>query len=408
LLVRSLHTCDFRNLRDVEYRPHPRFNVIFGDNGQGKTNLLESIFLLATQRSFRRSRLDDLVRFGAEKAEVVASICHAEVERRLAIQILTKPSRKMALCDGKSARSSDYFQGVHVVLFAPEDLLLPKGSPEERRRFLDRAIWNTCPGYLDEVRTYELVLKSRNAVLRNMLVSAGARRPTRTTASMGVGEMAVDGESSDSEAMLEVYSQQLAQAGARIIDRRRHYLRTIAPQVEATFDRISRSGLCASLEYQAKVSSREIEGASASELVGILQEQFERDRRRDRLRGFTHSGPHGDDMQISLDGREAALHASQGQMRALVLALKITEIQHLFFLHGDPPVLLLDDVSSELDAQRNGYLFDFLRAMPSQVFITTTSPEYVKLDQDRLDVRMAEGGIMAGSAHIVGAAIEPS
>lgn len=390
MFVRSLHTSDFRNLREVAYTPHPRVNVIFGDNGQGKTNLIESIFLLATQRSFRRSKLDELVRFGCEKAEVIARICHGEVERRLAVQILTRPSRKIALCDGKSARSSDYFQGVHVVLFAPEDLLLPKCSPEERRRFLDRAIWNTCPSYLDEVRTYEQVLKSRNAVLKSMLAASGMRRRPSFGSD---GELATVEHSEDSESLLSVYSEQLAVAGARIIARRRHYLQTIAPQVEATFDRISRSGLRASLEYRPKVIGRDIEMASPSELQSILYEQLERDRKRDRIRGFTHSGPHGDDMVIGLDGRDAALHASQGQVRALVLALKITEIQHLFCLHGDPPVLLLDDVSSELDSQRNGYLFDFLRAMPSQVFITTTSPEHVKLDQDRLDVRMNHGGL---------------
>ena len=393
MLLRSLHTVDFRNLRDVEYRPHPRVNVISGDNGQGKTNLLEAIFLLATQRSFRRNRLDELVRFGSDKAEVVASIRQADCERRLAVQIQTKPSRKIALCDGKTARNSDYFQGVHVVLFAPEDLLLPKGPPEDRRRFLDRAIWNTCPSYLDEVRIYEQVLRSRNAVLRSMMAATGTRRPLAIQPDGGV-TVEVSGAAGSADVMLEVYSQQLAEAGARIIERRRHYLHTIAPQVEATFERISRSGLRASIEYQAKLRDRAVHSVSGRELVGIIAEQLERDQRRDRLRGFTHSGPHGDDVLVYLDGREAALHASQGQVRALVLALKITEIQHLFCLHGDPPVLLLDDVSSELDAQRNGYLFDFLRAMPSQVFITTTSPAFVKLDHDRLDVRMDGGGLV--------------
>ncbi|HNO69885.1 MAG TPA: DNA replication and repair protein RecF, partial [Pseudomonadota bacterium] len=368
-------------------------NVIFGDNGQGKTNLLEAIFLVATQRAFRSSKLDEICRFGTGKAEVIAAVSHADVERRLAIQLFTKPSRKVALVDGKSARSSDYFTGVHVVLFAPEDLLLPKGPPEDRRRFLDRAIWNTCPNYLDEVRVYEQVLKSRNAVLRSMLLQTG--RPHRSDSFGDAGMQISSG--GDSDAMLAVYTEQLAQAGARIIERRRHYVRTIAPQVEATFERISRSGLAANVSYRPKLSAhlqdRAVDSAETPELCEILHEQFERDTRRDRLRGFTHSGPHGDDMLVSLDGREAALHASQGQVRALVLALKITEIQHLFFLHGDPPVLLLDDVSSELDAQRNGYLFDFLRAMPSQVFITTTSPEYVKLSQDRLDVRMQMGAL---------------
>ncbi|HMY57944.1 MAG TPA: AAA family ATPase, partial [Pseudomonadota bacterium] len=201
MLLRSLHTLDFRNLRDVEYRPHPRFNVIFGDNGQGKTNLLEAIFLVATQRAFRSSKLDEICRFGTGKAEVIAAVSHADVERRLAIQLFTKPSRKVALVDGKSARSSDYFTGVHVVLFAPEDLLLPKGPPEDRRRFLDRAIWNTCPNYLDEVRVYEQVLKSRNAVLRSMLLQTG--RPHRSDSFGDAGMQISSG--GDSDAMLAVY-----------------------------------------------------------------------------------------------------------------------------------------------------------------------------------------------------------
>ena len=126
------------------------------------------------------------------------------------------------------------------------------------------------------------------------------------------------------EADRTVKEAQLAEAGARIIERRRHYLHTIAPQVEATFERISRSGLRASIEYQAKLRDRAVHSVSGRELVGIIAEQLERDQRRDRLRGFTHSGPHGDDVLVYLDGREAALHASQGQVRALVLALKIT------------------------------------------------------------------------------------
>ena len=359
MLLRSLHTLDFRNLRDVEYRPHPRFNVIFGDNGGGKTNLLEAIFLVATQRAFRSSKLDEICRFGTGKAEVIAAVSLTPTSSGdWRFSCLPNPAEK-SLLSTESPRVRDYFTGVHVVLFAPEDLLLPKGPPEDRRRFLDRAIWNTCPNYLDEVRVYEQVLKSRNAVLRSMLLQTG--RPQRSDSFGDAGMQISSG--GDSDAMLAVYTEQLAQAGARIIERRRHYVRTIAPQVEATFERISRSGLAANVSYRPKLSAhlqdRAVDSAETPELCEILHEQFERDTRRDRLRGFTHSGPHGDDMLVSLDGREAALHASQGQVRALVLALKITEIQHLFFCTATRRSLLLDDVSSELDAQRNGYLFDF-------------------------------------------------
>jgi DNA replication and repair protein RecF len=111
------------------------------------------------------------------------------------------------------------------------------------------------------------------------------------------------------------------------------------------------------------------------------------------LRGYTHSGPHADDLALDLAGRAADVHASQGQLRALVLSLKIAEIQHLYRILQDPPVLLLDDVSSELDPQRNGYLFEFLRTMPCQVFITTTSPLHVKLIEDRQDFLIQGGRI---------------
>lgn len=394
MYFRRIHICDFRNLRSLSYSPHPRFNVISGDNGQGKTNLLEAVFLLATQRSFRSNRPEEWVSFGQEAAEVAADICHAQVERRLSVKVWARPSRKQATVDGKAARQNDYFLGVRVVLFAPEDLGLPKGSPEQRRRFLDRAIWNTQASYLDEIRDYQQVQKSRNAVLRRLLVSAKQRF------SAGVSERFSEqtDDNTDAESLLEVYTEQLCRLGARVVARRRDYVKTLSPQMEMTFDRLSRSGLCAGMKYKPKLSLSDVEHATEEDLYQALLEQLEGDRKRDLFRGFTHSGPHADDIEFMLSGREAASHASQGQLRALVLSLKITEIQHLFLLHGAPPVLLLDDVSSELDAQRNAYLFDFLRAMPCQVFITTTSPTFVKLDRDRLDVQMRSGELVCERA----------
>ena len=399
MIYHALRALQFRNLEQVSFLPHPRFNVLHGDNGQGKTNLLEAIYLLATLRSFRTTRTEELIGFAHSTAELRARVEHRQVIRQLGLQLLTRPTRKQALVDGKAARSSEYFGGVNVVLFAPEDLRLPKGPPVGRRRFLDRAIWNTYPAYLDEVRTYERVLRSRNAVLRSGPGAGGPGAGGRdaAAAAAAAAELPAGDEASllSSDELLDIYDHKLAEAGAVLLQRRRHYIGELAPQVATTFAEVCRSSLAVELRYLAGVGSARQPAAldPATDLGALLREQLQRDRRRDLLRGYTHSGPHADDLALDLAGRAADVHASQGQLRALVLSLKIAEIQHLYRILQDPPVLLLDDVSSELDPQRNAYLFEFLRTMPCQVFITTTSPLHVKLIEDRQDFLIHGGRI---------------
>lgn len=355
----------FRNLTEVLFAPHPHFNIIHGENGQGKTNILEAIYLLATLRSFRTARIEEMIQFGQDAALVQAQVVRKGVERRLAVGLRRESQRrKEALVDGKPAGAVDYFGGMNVVLFCPDDLHLPKGPPAQRRRFLDRAVWNTCAPYLKEAQTYERILKSRNALLR------ADPRP------QGFGDM------------LEVYDEQLAQAGAKLIIRRQRYMQDLTPLFSETFARISRSGLQVSIRYRHGGQSgqpSQIDAEADGDVAAVLLAQLGRDRRRDIARGYTHRGPHADDLDMDLDGRPAAIHASQGQLRALVLALKIAEIRHLSATLGDTPVLLLDDVSSELDAARNAYLFDFLHEIPCQTFITTTSPSHIKLPAGKVD-----------------------
>lgn len=406
MLIRAVTAEGYRNLGPIALTPHSRFNVLHGDNGQGKTNLLEAVYVLATLRSFRTSRLDELVRFGLDGSTLRARVEHRGIERIFGVDIGLSPPKKQALCDGKAARTSDYFGGFNVVLFAPEDLRLPKGPPAGRRRFLDRAIWNTFPGYLDEARLYERVLRSRNALLRQSQEGHGKRRPKPTSTEAEQPEAAKPAASPetnseatllDREALLDIYDQRLAQAGSHLIARRRRYLDTLAPQVAAAFTAITGPREPHKVLLRYAPSLRLTETTSDSELAGMLLTQLQRDRRRDLLRGFTHSGPHADDWILDLDGRAAEQHASQGQTRALVLALKIAEIEHLGRLLGDPPVLLLDDVSSELDAEKNAALFSFLRGSPSQVFITTTSPSHIQIapGDDRQDFAI-RAGIIAG------------
>ena len=353
--IHALEARDFRNLDRVLLEPHPRFNVLSGDNGQGKTNVLEAIYLLGTLRSFRAGKTEEMVRFGTAQAQVRARVEKLGTQRML--EVTLAPGHKHARVDGKGARASDYFGGFNVVLFAPEDLRLPKGAPAGRRRFVDRAVWNAHPAYLGEVQTYEKVLRSRNAVLR-------------------------DG---GPESMLEVYDEQLAKAAVAIVTRRRALVEELGPRVRAAFERVTQTGLALAIAYETELDISDIEHS--------MRNKLNADRRRDLARGATSSGPHVDDLELVLDGKSAKLYASQGQLRAIVLALKIAEIEFLREKLGDSPVLLLDDVSSELDPKRNAQLFDFLKSVPCQAFITTTHRGHVLLAEERLDFQVVAGAV---------------
>ncbi len=338
--VLALEATAFRNLAPLVVEPHPRFNVFYGDNGQGKTNLLEAIYLLGTLRSFRAGKTEELIAFGEPQARV-----RARVERlgtRQLLEVALMPGHKSARVDGKGARAASYFGGFNVVLFAPEDLRLVRGAPAGRRRFLDRAVFNAQPGHLAAVQTYERVLRSRNALLR--------------------------GGRSDAT-QLEIYDEQLVAAAQPVWSARRALVEALRPHLDQAFAYVTRGELTLLAEHV-----RTVEPAA-------LSAQLVRDRARDQARGTTSSGPHTDDLLLMLGQRSAAAFASQGEGRAIVLALKIAEITLLRERLGDWPVLLLDDVSSELDPGRNRLLFDFLARLPGQVFVTTTQPDLVLIDR---------------------------
>jgi DNA replication and repair protein RecF len=337
----SLEIRDFRNLAHVSLAPSPRATVLVGENGQGKTNLLEAITFLATLKALRATRLQELIRFGMERSQVAGVFEGPGGPRTLVVEIAD--GARTALLDGKPQdRFDDYFEGLAAVSFTPDDLLLVKGGPEGRRRFLDRAAFNRWPAVLGEARDYVRALRARNAALRR-----------------GVAEVE------------ESFREPLARAGARLLIRRRALLAELAPRVEGAFREISGQGApSARLEYHA-AAGMELAGAEA-ELAARLSAILAARLPRDQERGYTSAGPHADDAVLLLDGKGARFYGSQGQQRALVLALKISEIENLRAALHRPPLLLLDDVSSELDPAKNGFLLEYLRSLPGQSFLTTT------------------------------------
>lgn len=335
-----------------------------GDNGQGKTNLLEAIFVIATLRSFRTARLADLVAFGEDRAKLGARVLKDELVRVYEVE-LAAGARKVTL-DGKAVRPlARYFGGFNVVVFTPEDLALPRASPGDRRRFLDRGVFNLRPEYLATAQDYERVLKTRNTVLRQAGDDAMARRRA--------------------EDMLAVYDVQLAELGAQVIAARLAFLDIVRGELAAAFAAITRTGLAVTARYVVRS-----EAQTPADIVAKLAAS----RMKDFATHATQVGPHRDDLVFELAGHEAGTYASQGQLRAIMLAWKTAELQVLGRAHGDPPILLLDDVSSELDPQRNEYLFEHLATLAGQCFITTTHPSHVLLRQHRADYRVAKGEIL--------------
>lgn len=348
---------DFRNIAAAEIEPHPRFNVVCGENGQGKTNLLEAIYWLSTLRPLRASRLRELVRWGQKTTRVDGTVELDGLEHRLAVAV--EDGERRALREDKNTRAADYFGTLAVVMFTPDDVGLVRGSPDGRRRFLDRAIFTGRPTHLADVVAFKRALDGRNRLLR---------------------ENAAD-------ALLEAYELTLANRAARLMASRRAYVEALAPRFAEIVGAVAGAELGVKLAYRPSLA--------VGEEPEALFEAWVADRGRDRERGFTQRGPQADDLGFALLDRSARNYASQGQQRAIVLGMKIAEIQLLEERRQCTPVLLLDDVSSELDPRRNARLFDFLGAFEGQVFITTTDAAFLKIDADRHVWRVAAGVVEA-------------
>lgn len=372
----------FRNLDALRYEPHPRFNIFEGANGQGKTNVLEALSVLAGLRSFRTAKLGECVQFGAAQAALGARVVGRGMRVDIGVEIHGQRSR--VFVDGRAvSRSSEALGTLAAVIFCAADLALPHGEPGARRRWIDRAIFGHRPGYLAEVRRFEAALAQRNALLRN------ADRPDF-----------------DPRA-LDAYDGVVADTGAVIRARRRAFVATFGPQLQAEFAAFAAPGRVAGLRYEQHApdaparSDEDAPGAGFVDepTVGALAAQLRAelgDRRRvDLRRGTTSVGPQRDDVGILLDERPAREHASAGQSRALVIALKIAEIRSLEATLGEPPVLLLDDLSSELDAERNAAMMHHLDALGGQVFLTTTDARYIQLATAHRVCTIASGQLVA-------------
>lgn len=367
LVVERLELANWRNLSRASVQAHPAFNVLYGDNAQGKTNLLEAVYLVSRLKSFRDAKMGDLVTHGAPAGRVEARVRRAGVAQK--VEVVVEGGRRKVRVDGKAVRRvADHAHHYKVVLFEPEDIYLARGAPSGRRTFLDRALYNLHPPFLTDSQEYAKALKRRNALLRSLHGGAG-------------------GGAGGADGALKAYDEVLAQAGARIVARRQGLVRALDERVGDVWARVFGDAGDVRLSYRA---------TAPGDVEGFLQ-ALHAARRADLARQVTTVGPHRDDLDALLDDRPLREHASQGQHRVFVLSLKVTEIKLVLERTGVRPILLLDDVSSELDRRRNTQLFEFLDEVAAQVFLTTTTPELVGLTVDRSEHRVQGGQVWTSS-----------
>jgi len=328
---------DFRNYPRLDADFAPGFHLLLGRNAQGKTNILEAIYLMATLRSFRGVGSAQMVRHG-QKGYFVGGRVVGQGEHQIRMYWSAK-ERSLVLDAGPVRRLTDYLGVFRTVVFCTEDLQLVKGAARCRRRFLDLLLSQTHPTYLPLLQRYAQALRSRNALLKRPLLD---------------------------EAALESFTRELVTAGGEILRLRRELVPRVSPLARLAYRRIAHDAEELRIEYRP--------GVKQDFAVELAQS-----RRREQTYRATIVGPHRDDLELLLDDRSAAQFGSEGQKRTLAIALKMAQAEYLTGLLGAPPVLLIDDIMGELDEKRRSGLLPLLdRAHQSrgQVFMTATAENW--------------------------------
>jgi len=378
MYVTAIELTDFRNYRSQQIAVHPDINVFFGANAQGKTNILEAVYLCACARSHRTSRDSDLIHQDGDhyavKVDFKTQSGHQDsLEIRYFDPVPGHPQRQKSIRQIYQngvllERISDMMGVFHAVIFAPEDLMLIKEGPATRRRFLDLLISQVRPTYFQDLQRYSRLLQQRNKILKDLRES----RPA--AGSWGETEQ------------LEAWDLTMVPYAARIIHQRMIYIQRLDQMAEKHHSKIS-SG-----KEKLNVKYRTISGytneMSIPELSDLLLKKYKTNVYDDVARGSTQTGPHRDDLELVLQGEPMKPYASQGQQRSAVLSLKLSELEIITEDIGERPVLLLDDVMSELDSDRRRCLLESISE--AQVFVTCTDASHVVAD-----IRLADESKLA-------------
>ena len=328
---------NFRNYESEEIDFHKNINIITGDNAQGKTNLLESIYFSSFTRSFRTSSDKEMIGFGKDFCRVCSSYSKNDETEEVEIA-MNREGKKTAKVNGvKVDKLRDVVSDYYVIVFSPEDMKIVKDEPEKRRNFLDREICQMSIGYLESLAKYKKLLLQRNAYLK---------------------------EDIHDNALLDIWDENLAEEGAKIMIKRKDFVDKLSAISEDIHVSITDGKEIPMIEYRPNIEYRK----DPEEQKEIFLDLLSDNRQRDIMQGNTANGPHKDDLDIMIEGVSTRKYGSQGQQRTAALSLKLAEIELIKEEKGEYPILLLDDVLSELDEKRQRFLVDHLEK--TQIFIT--------------------------------------
>lgn len=340
---------DFRNVREADIAFDSGVNILRGDNAQGKTNLLEAVSFAAIGKSFRTSHEEELIRFGAECAEIALDYTDSCRRQNITVRMMAGRRRHIEHNQNKVAKISDIVGSFRTVLFCPEHLSLVKNGPSERRSYLDIAISQLYPVYLKSLQRYNQVLKQRNQLLKSARENSSVFSQTA-----------------------ELWSEQLAEQAAVIAKYRYRYLLRASKHVENCFSEMTDGKELPKLFYEGSSGQPAEEYEDVNKTKEVYFRLLCTHHEREIAVGSTLYGTHRDDIGIEINGKNARIFASQGQQRSLVLAMKLAEGEVSSEICTEKPVFLFDDVFSELDEQRRRYLCEKIE--DRQVLITTCEP----------------------------------
>lgn len=361
-----LYVENFRNLRKVTLVPDERVTAFVGDNGQGKTNLLEAVHLAAALRPLRQvERARELITFGEERGQLQASFA---LDGPLDIEVHLEPAGRRAFLAGKPVRDvAEIAARIGVIAFTPEDLTIVRGAPERRRRALDQFAFGLRPSFAALARRYEQALQRRNHVLRTPRYDP---------------------------ALLDSYTEPLIEAGVELSRARAEAALRWAPEFHEATALITGGALFAQLRYRPSFLDDDLGSIDDGHAAAHFRERLQRQAETERVRKTTLSGPHLDDLNLEVHERRARRLASQGEARALVLALKLAAVRLYREARGTSPLLLLDDVAGELDPHKARCLFETAAGLGAQIFVTATHTGALPALHDAKVIRLEAGQII--------------
>lgn len=361
MIIQSLELADFRNYKSLHMDFSEGTNILYGDNAQGKTNVLEALYMVSTTKSHRGMKDRDLIRFGQEEAHIRSCLLKSDIDYQIDMHLRKNKSKGIAINGQRIKKASELVGILHIVFFSPEDLSIVKDGPSERRRFMDMELCQLDRSYLFNLNHYNKIIDQRNKLLRELYFNPELKE------TIGIWDM------------------QLLSYGTKIIERRQQFILQLNEIIGNVHEKLSGGREKLVVQYEPEVTAAAFEKKLLSS------------RERDIKLKMTCVGPHRDDFSFVDNDIDIRKFGSQGQQRTCALSLKLSEIELVKESIGEKPVLMLDDVLSELDSGRQNYLLNSIGGI--QTFITCTGlDEFVnnRFSIDRL-FEIQEGSVVRES-----------